>query len=420
MKEIKVSVNTWYVVEGTAGATVTNPSTNRVIATLEEGKQASFYATTPYVLASDDSVSVYKATFKSAPAALMALGLLGGGSSSGGGGVLPAGYLAAEFLESNGMQSIATGIDANSMAGFCIGYVPVNLPPYFFDVLGCRVASGAASYGLIAKKQSDTDLSFRFDYGARGTQHTYTASVGKLLEIAFDPQNGKFKINEAEYNVAGATFNLPSKFYLGLLGGTTSGSPIYGRILGFEYGYYLKYVPAVNEQGRPCMFDTVSNQPFFNSGSGQFVVGMNMKQALKLSKLPAGGGSLTVSLPTGYESDAGVMTALETARSNGWTLTVQTYEAEAAAASTFGMRRIWVRKQQNAHGSYVDADDTRYTVDWCVEMYTPDGSTPDMHGYELFRSQESAVEYWGLTPYVDPEVEKLMQEEHLTEYNANE
>ena len=39
-------------------------------------------------------------------------------------------------------------------------------------------------------------------------------------------------------------------------------------------------------------------------------------------------------------------------------------------------------------------------------MLTPDGSEPDAHGYEPFRSVEAAVEYWGLTPYVDPEAEE--------------
>jgi hypothetical protein len=65
------------------------------------------------------------------------------------------------------------------------------------------------------------------------------------------------------------------------------------------------------------------------------------------------------------------------------------------------------------NGAHIDTDGNRYQVDWCVELYTPDDSTPDQHGYELFRSVDSACEYWGLTPYVYPECE----EELLTETN---
>ena len=160
------------------------------------------------------------------------------------------------------------------------------------------------------------------------------------------------------------------------------------------------------------MYDKVDKAPFTKSGSGSFIVGMTLSQARKLSNLPATGGSLTVSLPTGYDSDAGVMSALDSARANGWTLTIQTYTPEAAASSaaTFDLRRIWVRRTQTENGAHVAADGTRWQVDWCVDMLTPDGSKPDAYGYELFRSQEAAVAYWELSPYVDPETENFLTE----------
>lgn len=172
------------------------------------------------------------------------------------------------------------------------------------------------------------------------------------------------------------------------------------------------FLPALDSQGVPSMYNFVTKTPFYNSGGGQFIVGMTLSQSLKLATLPATGGTLTISLPTGYDSDSGVMSALETARANGWTLTIQTYTPEAAASSaaTFALRRIWVRRTQAEHGLYVAADGTRWQVDWCVDMLTPDGSTPDAHGYELFRSQEAAVAYWELSPYVDPESENLLTE----------
>jgi hypothetical protein len=41
-------------------------------------------------------------------------------------------------------------------------------------------------------------------------------------------------------------------------------------------------------------------------------------------------------------------------------------------------------------------------------MYTPDNSTPDMHGYEMYRSVDAAVSYWELTPGFAPEEENLL------------
>lgn len=64
----------------------------------------------------------------------------------------------------------------------------------------------------------------------------------------------------------------------------------------------------------------------------------------------------------------------------------------------------WVRRHPSEYGNYVDADGTRYTVEWCHKLLTPDGSTEADHGYEPHESVEAACEAWGLVPYVDPEM----------------
>ena len=174
-------------------------------------------------------------------------------------------------------------------------------------------------------------------------------------------------------------------------------------------------IPAITPTGEPAFYNKVDGAVYGNSYTGTLTVGMTCKQALKLAELPAGGGSLTVSLPTGYESDAGVQAALEAAAAKGWDITERTYEAEASAVATFGMRRIWVRRTQNENGMYVDSDGKRWQVDWCVGMHNHDGSTPEAHGYELYRSVDAAVSYWELEPWVDPEAENLLTENTYNE-----
>ena len=165
------------------------------------------------------------------------------------------------------------------------------------------------------------------------------------------------------------------------------------------------FLPAIDATGMPCAFETISKQPIYNCGTGDFVVGMTITQARKLGKLPDTNGSLRVSLPVGWDADEEVDTALQNVRKKGWTVTVLEYQ-RYAASTTYSLRRIWVRQKQYENGTYVDTEGNRWQVDWCVAMYTPDNSTPEDHGYEQFRSVEAAVDYWGLTPYIDPSLEE--------------
>ena len=402
MKEIKVTVNTWYVVEGAAGATVINPLTNRAIATVEDGKQASFLATTPYVVASDDSVNVFKAPFNSAPAKLKALGLLGGGTSE-----LPAGYLRAEFLESSGTQYIDTQITATKDTNFS---AIAELKSAMATVVGQNnviyqdgyyCCAGAGALPVIYIRAGENQLGF-------GNMYMNYKTSFFIKDGMMGVGNEKRSYTQSDYKGKGTMFAFARRSSNNVV--ENKGTLRVWNLSLKNSEQACEFLPAIDPQGVPCMFDKVTKKPFYNSGTGSFIVGMDMKQALKLSRLLAGGGTLTVSLPSNYLEDEGVVNALATAQENGWVITIQTYEAETGAASTFSLRRIWVRKVENEQGSYVDTDGTRWQVEWCVDIV---GADPEQEGYEPFRSVEAACEYWGLTPYIDP----AWEEELLTEIN---
>ena len=420
--EVNVQAGEWYVVEGDAGDTVTNPLTGRVIATVEDGKQSSFLATTPYVVTSSDTVGVHKANFNSAPAKLKALGLLGGGAPT-----LPAGYLAAAFLRSNLKQKIPTGITSGPSIG---AQVSVKVIKSSYQDVAMGDATGTKVTFTVPHSTSNYNgvLNGNCEYHWNGsfTTKAYSFDSGLRYTASLNYKNNRLAVmNGTEWKLTGQGVSGGELclFAYGVSHAWGNNDALNG------YMYYAKisdgdivvrnFIPAVDNAGNPCMFDTVTKSPFYNTGTAPFSVGLSANQARRLSSLPETGGSMTILLPITIVSgstvtDSAVNAALTTARSKGWNITVQTYTEEtASAASTFGLRRIWVRKTKDENGSYVDAEGTRWQVDWCVTMYTPDDSTPDMHGYELFRSVEAATEYWGLEPYVDP----AWEEELLTETN---
>ena len=95
-----------------------------------------------------------------------------------------------------------------------------------------------------------------------------------------------------------------------------------------------QFIPAIDPQGRPCMFDKVHKKTYYNKGTGAFIVGMTLAQARQLSKLPVvEAGDLTVSLPWEAQWDTGVQNALTIAKDRGWTIAVQYRDPEIATTN---------------------------------------------------------------------------------------
>ena len=388
-----------YTVTSPSGCTVTD-ETGLQLGSVEAGEQKSFVATGAQLSVDDDAARV-TLTFKRAA---LALGLLGGGVKS----ELPAGYLRAEFLESTKAQYIDPEIYTRELYKQRVKFV---MRAKSSTYIGCYRANSFACQFFINSNG--------FPGAAVFSPSLVGAEQAAEKIVKFETADAVLAINgsktgvfdmkpESEILKANDLFLLFARSDYSNEDVLKSSCAVY--IFETEEAQLL---PSVSSNGTPCMYDSKRKKEFNNLGTGQFIVGFTLTQACKLGKhLPAGGGSLTISLPTGYDMDAAVTESLETARAKGWTLTVQTYEAEAAV-TTFGMRRVWVRRVQDEHGAYVDADGVRWAVDWCADMVTPDGSTPDEHGYELYRSTEAAVAYWELTAWADPEAEELLTTENL-------
>lgn len=406
---MNVTPRKWYVVTTDSECVVTDAN-GKVLCTATAGEQKLFYATTPVVTLSDETATVGEANFKRAA---LALGLLGGGADSG----LPDGYLQAYFLETQG--GVPTG-DGKAFPYFSIKPPGVNESDDFefrtvhaasFRLNVAQVegvnASGdkqASFYGFNNAKRFYVGTS----YGV-STVSNYVVDEGKR-SWAFKRQGGVVSASyEGQEIIAGKTTTVlydRMGVFVALRAGTAgSNYPFNGKKYSWTFKKNRKKIielkPAVDPYGRVCMWDAVGKTPHYNAGGGSFIAGFTLRQARKLGKL-APGSSFTVSLPVGWQEDAGVVEALAQAEANGCTLPVQEYSEGDAAAATYALRRIWVKRTPDALGTYVDADGQRWRVEWCVDVI---GADPESLGYERYRSVEVAAEYWGLVPYVAPNAE---------------
>lgn len=380
-----------YCVTSKNGGTLTD-ATGTLNETIEAGKQLHVTAPSDRLLIDDDEAIMRQANFKRAR---LALRMLGAGVKS----ELPAGYTKLEFLQGTGKQYINAQTPADSTSEVLCVFERLDAANK--TVYSTSTNQNKTMFNCFVWGGNLNDL--RFDWGSKnyGVKGKYNGGWVTSVQSANGVYlNGEQVITHAQqepFSVPGLvlfTFSAVANEW------TANNVRISRWTLKTNGKQVRDMVAALAPTGEPCMYDRVSKQPFKKAGTGQFIAGFTLAQAAQLGRnLPSTGGSLTVSLPEGYDSNEGVVNSLAEAEARGWVLTIQTYAAETAAA-TYSLRRVWVRREQSEHGSYVSADGSRWQVDWCVDVI---GADPESLGYERFRSVEVAAEYWGLTPYEYPE-----------------
>ncbi len=326
-----VAYHKWHVVSGPVGGTVTSVDGSVTFCTIPDGGQGAFYAVTTEVVVSDASISVDECpNFKCAPVKRWLLGL-GRGANA-----LPKGYLAAEFLESYGAEaSINTGVYPNSETGWLVDGVftaneeswPVSAyaPPnrYYF----CCGFYGKGWGSVCVGQNGSNGSPISYDYEGNLRFAAYV-NFKNSRSVNFE-REGVVK----RFELGAAISQMQDSIYV--FG--RSNNNCYYRMWKLKIsqgGKIIKdYAMCLDDLGKPCLFDKLSKKAIYNTiNKGTLIVGMTCRQAVQLAKLPAGGGTLTVSLPWDAQLDKKVDAALEAARSKGWTIVVQYQEPDVNSA----------------------------------------------------------------------------------------
>ena len=236
---------------------------------------------------------------------------------------LPNGYFEVEFLESTGSQYIIIPFSASS-DGHAIILETVHFTTGSAQVQG--EGANFMGYGVYnnARFYAQTGNGFASGGYVANEWNTHKTKWEDNIVTIFKPDGS---LASAERGLTTVT-----TLYLWRMYGINSKWSGKKKCWKASVDGVVHYdmVCSLDSDGNPCMFDKVTRQPFYNNGTGQFIVGMTLAQARKLSKLPAGGGELTVSLPWEAGVDAQVQEALAKAAENGWTVVVQYREPEVA------------------------------------------------------------------------------------------
>lgn len=242
---------------------------------------------------------------------------------------LPMGYTRLEYLESDGSAFMTLPFEAKNKSFVCehtLGMPKATSGLYVYG--GTPVSAG---YGIRYNAYNQALGFTGGDWYGPGT--FLRGEKYKILWKVTPREEGRY-IFSMEYDSKVLTsiiqdFNAYWENVYYVFGSTKYDSRIggatYELTISIEGKLTCHVVPALDPTGTPCMVDLVSMQPFRNAGTGQFIAGMTLGQALKLKDLPAKTATLDISLPEGYEAHEEVMESIRQAEEKGWTLNKTTY-----------------------------------------------------------------------------------------------
>ena len=185
-----------------------------------------------------------------------------------------------EYLESSGTQRIDTGV--STAEGICT------------EVKFKLNSITSTSQVVFGKVGSTTPPTSRYWFGAQGSSLKWYYAVNEYITtsansdadihtVVLDTVNnvctldGETIATFSDLNSNSETISLFSVFYQGSLNNPMSGRIYYTKIWN-NNTLVRDFIPCIDENNTPFMFDKVNNKVYLNAGTGQFKAGPNVEK----------------------------------------------------------------------------------------------------------------------------------------------
>lgn len=186
--------------------------------------------------------------------------------------LLPDGYILCEYLESTGTQYIDIGLKVSNKTKV--------------ELIGKQYTSRSSLFGVnplfvITSSLSTADKKQLCRFRYNNTTQDTNVNILELSKITFDKNKGY--IND----VLLATFTettFSSTYNAILFGRRINSSGALEELAKQRIDYFKMWendvlvrdmIPCLDENGVPCMYDTISKQTFYNQGTGEFKWSIN-------------------------------------------------------------------------------------------------------------------------------------------------
>lgn len=178
-----------------------------------------------------------------------------------------------EYLESTGTQWIDTGLYANQNTRIVCDFQFTNISTtqYLFCARGAG-GSYTNRFGLLLHSSGY----FRSDYNSANLNLPTTLNLANRHVVDFN----KNVCTVGVETVTHTTSTFAGEYHINLFAGNTGGNAselanvrIYSCQIYDNDILVRDYIPALDENDTPCLFDKVSGEFYYNAGTGEFVAG---------------------------------------------------------------------------------------------------------------------------------------------------
>ena len=182
---------------------------------------------------------------------------------------LPKGFQEVEYLESSGTQWIDTGVTIDTATD--------EVELYY------QLLDGTVYKWIFGEHDNNARFGLGSGDGADKKNVAYGSTTAKKADSYFYTKEHCFIANSDGVYIDGtkmanySSFSSTSTIYLFSLNLNATNYSTYTRIWAYRHkrnGVLIRdLVPYLDASGRPCMWDKVTRQPFYNLGTGEFTYG---------------------------------------------------------------------------------------------------------------------------------------------------
>lgn len=191
-------------------------------------------------------------------------------------GGLPAGYKRCMYLEGSGHQYIVSNITPLN-ARVCKSKATLNERVSINTGNYCSFGARNGTNGRYYLAQHIYNGFYQLSYGSGYNLVSATSMPRSSTQFTdFSTNNVSVSINDNTYKntinyiafdkplfIFANNYNGAKNFWIGTISKIETWISIDGE-------QTSNFIPALDSSGKPCMYDTVTKQPFYNSGTGEF------------------------------------------------------------------------------------------------------------------------------------------------------